>query len=155
MLKNAVSTLTVDTGTSLYIDGGHSRWLSAAVLADRLRQVGVQKARGFSLNVANFYPTAEENTYGEAVSKLLGGTAHYVVDTSRNGRGPAAAATLSWCNPGGRALGSAPKAASGGAHGDALLWIKHPGESDGDCGRAEPAAGSWFNSYAVDLVKRR
>jgi endoglucanase len=120
-----------------------------------LNLVGVQKARGFSLNVANFYSTAEQVTYGEAVSKLLGGTARYVIDTSRNGRGPAPAGPLSWCDPAGRALGTSPTAITGGAHADALLWIKHPGESDGDCGRSEPAAGMWFNSYAVSLVKLR
>lgn len=153
LLRDAVTELTADGSTALYIDGGHSRWLSASDLADRLRQVGVQKARGFSLNVSNFYSTSEEIAYGEAVSKLLDG-AHYVIDTSRNGRGPAPEAPLNWCNPPGRALGSVPTAFTGAQHADALLWIKHPGESDGDCGRGGPVSGSWFNSYVVDLVKR-
>lgn len=151
MLQDAVNQLTSDSTTSVYIDGGHSRWLSASDLATRLRMVGVAKTRGFSLNVSNFFSTSEETQYGETVSKLLGG-ARYVVDTSRNGNGPAPDAPLNWCNPSGRALGSAPSAITGAQHADALLWIKRPGESDGDCGRGDPVSGHWFNSYAVALV---
>ena len=34
----------------------------------------------------------------------------------------------------------------------ALLWIKTPGESDGDCGRGDPSAGTWWPGYALSLV---
>lgn len=153
MLKNAVQQLSADAGTAVYIDGGHSRWLGAAELASRLTSVGVASVRGFSLNVSNFYRTDEEIAYGEAVSRLLGG-AHYVVDTSRNGVGPAAASVLDWCNPTGRAVGTAPTSRTSGAHADGYLWIKHPGESDGECDRGDPVSGTWFNSYAVSLVQR-
>jgi endoglucanase len=153
MLRDAVTELTADASTALYIDGGNSRWLSASDLADRLRQVGVGKARGFSLNVSNFYSTSEEVTYGESVSQLLGG-AHYVIDTSRNGRGPSQDEATNWCNPSGRSLGAVPTAVTGAEHADALLWIKRPGESDGECDRGDPNAGSWFNNYAVDIVKQ-
>jgi len=64
----------------VYVDGGHSRWLTPDQLADRLRAVGVERARGFALNTSNFFSTDEEIGYGEAVSRLLNG-AHYVVDT--------------------------------------------------------------------------
>jgi endoglucanase len=113
----------------------------------------VGKARGFSLNVSNFYSTSEEVTYGESVSQLLGG-AHYVIDTSRNGRGPSQDEATNWCNPSGRSLGAVPTAVTGAEHADALLWIKRPGESDGECDRGDPNAGSWFNNYAVDIVKQ-
>jgi hypothetical protein len=33
--------------------------------------------------------------------------------------------------------------------------IKRPGESDGSCHTGDPAAGQWFNSYALRLVARR
>jgi len=152
-LADAVSQLSSDASTVVYIDAGHSRWRSPADLADRLRQVGVAQARGFSLNVSNFYSTSEEIAYGEGVSSLLGG-AHYVLDTSRNGAGPPPDGTLSWCNPPGRMLGSAPTTKTAGAHADAYLWIKNPGQSDGECNRSEPASGVWFGSYAADLVQR-
>lgn len=151
MLFDAVSQLGADATTAVYLDGGHSRWLSAKELADRLRLAGVTHARGFSLNVSNFYPTAEEQQYGEEVSTLLSG-AHYVVDVSRNGLGPAPPAPLNWCNPAGRALGAAPTASTTAAHDDGDLWVKNPGQSDGTCGRGDPASGLWFPAQAASLV---
>jgi endoglucanase len=151
MLADAVSVLTSNSRLGVYIDGGTSRSLSAAELAARLTSVGVSKASGFSLNVANFYTTRDEESFGEAVAALLGGS-HYVVDTGRNGNGPAPDSPLSACNPSGRALGHQPTDRTAGAHDDAYLWIKHPGESDGACRTGEPAVGNWFESYALGLV---
>jgi endoglucanase len=51
-------------------------------------------------------------------------------------------------------LGSAPTTKTAGAHADAYLWIKNPGQSDGECNRGEPTSGVWFSSYAADLVQR-
>jgi endoglucanase len=152
LIRYAVDTLTRNPATAVYIDGGHSRWLSADQIAARLNQVGVDHARGFSLNTSNFYTTDEEINYGEAVSALTRG-AHYVVDTSRNGAGPAPDAAHNWCNPGGRALGVPPTTATAGAHADAYLWVKRPGDSDGSCGRGEPGPGHFMNQYAIDLAR--
>jgi endoglucanase len=151
LIRYAVDTLTRDPAAAVYIDGGHSRWVSAEEMANRLNQVGVAKARGFSLNTANFYTTDEEIGYGEAISALTNGS-HYVIDTSRNGAGPAPDSPLNWCNPSGRALGTPPTTATAGAHADAYLWIKRPGESDGTCDRGEPQAGSFINKYAIELA---
>jgi pimeloyl-ACP methyl ester carboxylesterase len=126
--------------------------MSADVLAARLNDVGVSHARGFSLNTANFFTTDEEIGFGEAVSGMTGG-AHYVIDTSRNGAGPAATSELDWCNPGGRAMGSAPTTATAGEHADAYLWVKRPGESDGSCRSGEPPAGRFVSEYAIELVR--
>lgn len=152
LMRYAVDTLTANPAAVVYIDGGHSRWLPAEEIANRLNQVGISKARGFSLNTSNFYTTSEEIGYGEAVSALTGGS-HYVIDTGRNGAGPAPESPLNWCNPSGRALGSAPTTNTAGAHADAYLWVKRPGESDGSCNRGEPYAGSFVNSYAIELVR--
>ena len=92
----------------MYLDAGNSTWKPVADMASRLRAAGVDRARGFSLNVSNFNPTAGELVYGDALSGALGG-AHFVVDTSRNGRGPAA----TWCNPAGQGLGVRPTTATG------------------------------------------
>ena len=35
---------------------------------------------------------------------------------------------------------------------DALLWVKHPGDSDGTC-NGGPKAGMWWEKYALDLVR--
>jgi endoglucanase len=76
-----------------------------------------------------------------------------VIDTSRNGAGPAPDAPLDGCNPSGRALGIPPTAATAGAHADAYLWIKRVGESDGSCDRGDPPAGTFVNQYVIDLAR--
>ena len=152
LLRYAVDTLTRDPAAAVYIDGGHSRWLSADVLAARLNDVGVSRARGFSLNTANFYTTGEEIGFGEAVSGMTNG-AHYVIDTSRNGAGPAADTGLNWCNPDGRALGTAPTTATAGEHADAYLWVKRPGESDGSCSSGDAPVGRFIADDAIELVR--
>jgi endoglucanase len=152
LIRYGVDTLTRDPAAAVYIDAGHSRWKSADEISARLNQVGVDHARGFSLNTSNFYTTGEEIDYGERVSGLTKG-AHYVVDTSRNGAGPAPDAPLNWCNPDGRALGTPPTTATAGAHADAYLWIKRPGDSDGACGRGDPGPGHFVNQYAIDLAR--
>lgn len=107
-------------------------------------------------------------------SNMLGGTeptTGFVIDTSRNGQGPWAPPAYpdpqDWCNPPGRGLGLEPTLHTGEALVDAYLWIKIPGESDGECtrglgpagstvdpewGRVDPAAGQWFPEMALDLI---
>jgi endoglucanase len=152
LVRYAVDTLTRDPAAAVYVDAGHSRWVSAGEMANRLNQAGIDHARGFSVNTANFFTTDEEIGYGEAISGLTNGS-HYVVDTSRNGAGPAPDGPLNWCNPGGRALGAPPTTETAGAHADAYLWIKRPGESDGSCGRGDPGAGHFSNQSAIELAR--
>jgi endoglucanase len=105
---------------------------------------------------------------------MLGDTepgTHYVVDTSRNGQGPWSLPAYSdpqdWCNPPDRGLGAQPSLVTGVELVDAYLWIKIPGESDGECtrglgpagttvdpewGRVDPAAGDWFPEMALELA---
>jgi endoglucanase len=81
-------------------------------------------------------------------------TTHFVIDTSRNGDGPngmqayaqppydqpsSVVATLSsgnWCNPPASGLGVRPAARTGVPLLDAYLWVKTPGQSDGQCDAA-------------------
>ncbi|MFN3005362.1 glycoside hydrolase family 6 protein [Mycolicibacterium wolinskyi] len=150
LMRYAVDTLTRNPGTAVYVDAGHPRWVPAPDMAARLNEVGVAKARGFSLNTANFFTTEESTGYGEAISGMTNG-AHYVIDTSRNGLGPVD--SDSWCNPPGRALGVPPTTATASPHADAYLWVKRPGESDGSCGSGEASAGTFVNQYAIDLAR--
>jgi endoglucanase len=151
LMSYAVDTLTRNPATALYVDAGHSRWVSAPEMANRLNQVGVAKARGFSLNTANFFTTDEEIGYGDQISGAVGGKP-YVIDTSRNGNGPAAG-DMYWCNPGGRALGVQPTTATGNGHIDAFLWVKRPGDSDGSCGQGDPGPGHFVDQFAIDLAR--
>lgn len=152
LIRYAVDALTRDPAAAVYVDAGHSRWVSADEMAARLNQAGVDRARGFSLNTTNYYSTDEEIGYGEAISGLTNG-AHYVIDTSRNGAGPAPDSPLSWCNPDGRALGTPPTTETAGAHADAYLWVKRVGESDGSCGSGDPGAGHFVSQFAIDLAR--
>lgn len=150
LIRYGVDTLTRNPGTAVYVDAGHPRWVAADVMAARLNDVGLAKARGFSLNTANFFTTEESMGYGGIISGLTNGS-HYVIDTSRNGAGPVEGDDLYWCNPSGRALGARPTTATGNPMVDAFLWIKRPGESDGSC-RGGASAGTFVNQYAIDLA---
>lgn len=143
--QDAITRLAV-SGAVVYLDGGHSNWHPAAETAALLERAGVERVRGFVTNVSNFNATDSEIAYAEQVSALTG-EAHYVIDTGRNGNG----ANGEWCNPAGRALGSAPAAFTDGRR-DADLWIKTPGESDGTC-NGGPNAGEWWNDGALALIR--
>jgi endoglucanase len=151
-LRDAVETIARNAPNArVYIDVGHSRWLSPEKAVTGLRLAGIESAHGFSLNVANYGATAEEKSYGTRITQLLGSNARFVIDTSRNGNG---AAPHQWCNAPGRALGETPRMNTDGSQLDALVWIKPPGESDGYC-NGGPEAGSFWLQYALDLVSAR
>ncbi|WP_394813502.1 glycoside hydrolase family 6 protein [Streptomyces hazeniae] len=154
LLHEAVTSLAALADTDVYLDAGNAGWVrEPGALVEPLRKAGVGAADGFALNVANFRTTAASVAYGRELSRKLGG-AHFVVDTSRNGNGPAdGTGEAAWCNPPGRALGTPPTTRTGHERVDAYLWIKRPGESDGSCGGA-PEAGEWFPRYALALARR-
>ena len=150
LLEQAVSEWTSAPGVSLYVDAGNSSWVTdTGAVADALRASGVQRAAGFSLNVSNFDPTDASYRYGRAVSDHLGGAAQFVIDTSRNG---AAVPDDDWCNPQGARLGQEPTTQVDQPLLDALLWVKQPGDSDGDCKPGAPDAGRWWPSLADSLT---
>lgn len=149
MLAEAVTTLKKNSGTKVYLDAGHAKWMSVDTAATRLSQAGIGKADGFSLNVSNFIDTTTSVAYAKKLSDKLGGK-DAVLDTSRNGNGPTSSGE--WCNPSGRALGQAPTLSTGHSGIDAFLWIKAPGESDGSC-NGGPAAGKFWTAYAIELAK--
>ncbi len=140
MLQFAVNELST-TGARVYIDIGNEDWLSPDEAARRLKEVGVDKIAGFSVNVAAHYTTGSEVLYAESIrselAKLGIRNAHFVVDVGRNGAGP----QPDNCNPPGARLGQPPRLYQGGAL-DGLLWIINPGETDGAC-RGGPDTGFW------------
>ncbi|MBI5003958.1 glycoside hydrolase family 6 protein [Candidatus Kaiserbacteria bacterium] len=150
LLTNAVTTLKTNSNTKVYIDAGHTGWIDHAQMANELRSANVAHADGFALNVSNFGWTSDNTAYGTQISNDLGG-AHFVIDTSRNGLG--STPDNQWCNPAGRGIGTHPTTATGNSLIDALLWLKVPGESDGNC-NGGPNAGTWWSSYAVGLAQR-
>jgi len=151
LLAYAVRALAADRSAAVYLDAGNAAWQPAGVMAARLRSAGIGAARGFALNVSNFRSTADSEAYGLAVSAALGGGVPFVIDTSRNGAGPAPGDV--WCNPPGRGLGTPPTTDTGRPLVDAYLWVKAPGESDGAC-NGGPPAGTWWPEYALGLAQR-
>jgi endoglucanase len=151
LLAGAVTALKQDRNAKVYIDAGHSNWVDPAKMAGELKSAGIDRADGFSTNISNFRLTADEVAYGQKVSAQAGNK-HFVIDTSRNGNGPNGD---QWCNPRGRAIGAKPTTQTGNALVDAFLWIKVPGESDGNSGECNggPAAGTWWPHYALKLVR--
>jgi endoglucanase len=146
----AAARLSRRPGVAVYIDAGNPAWVEPAEMARRLREAGVARTRGFAVNVSSFHTTARSRAYGRAISRRAGGLP-FVIDTGRNGAGPAA--DDGWCNPPGRALGAAPTARTGDAMIDALLWVKRPGESDGSC-NGGPPAGTWWPDGALALARQ-
>ena len=146
-LRYAAQSLS-QAGGHVYIDAGHSSWLSAAEAARRLTLIGLDHAEGFALNTSNYQTTEASRAYGEEVSALVGGKP-FVVDTSRNGTGPSGS---EWCNPSGRGLGEPPRMVTDGTHLAGLVWAKAPGESDGSC-NGGPAAGQWWQDGALELAR--
>ncbi|WP_210508182.1 glycoside hydrolase family 6 protein [Naasia sp. SYSU D00057] len=115
--------------------------------------------------------TAGVNSRYESILGGVEPAVHFVLDTSRNGQGPWDAGGTEysdpedWCNPPARGLGAAPTTDTGNELVDAYLWIKVPGESDGQCfrgtggpedperGMIDPAAGQWFPEQARELIE--
>ena len=120
--------------------------------------------------------TAGINSRYDLVLGNVQPTTSFIVDTSRNGQGPWTPTgeqaswpdPQTWCNPPGRGLGPRPTTATGTPLADAYVWIKVPGESDGQCsrglgtgtnvvdpvwGRVDPAAGDWFGAQALQLAR--
>jgi endoglucanase len=146
LLREAVEVLS-RAGASVYVDAGNANWKQAGEMANRLRAAGIARADGFALNVSNFHGTSVNVAYGDRLSRLVGGK-HYVIDTSRNGRG--APVEREWCNAPNQALGLAPTTDTGLPLVDAYLWVKTPGQSDGNC-NGGPRAGEWWPEYALGL----
>ncbi|WP_460812047.1 glycoside hydrolase family 6 protein [Nocardioides salsibiostraticola] len=142
LIEQAVGILA-EAEVTTYVDAGHSAWVPAADMADLLRQVGVERVRGFATNVANYQPQLAERSYAQTLSALLD-DAHYVIDTGRNGASTRSGEPVSeWCNPSGQALGSPPEFVQDEDGLDGWLWIKPPAESDGPCNGGPPAGELW------------
>jgi endoglucanase len=138
-----------DAGVTVYQDAGHSNWHPAEEMARRLQGANADLVDGFALNVSNTQPMSKLVPFADEMRAFLQG-AHYVIDTSRNGRDEVIS---EWCNPPDRLLGPEPTFETGIAGCDAFLWVKRPGESDGQR-NGGPPAGQFWPDYALGLAQR-
>lgn len=146
-LANAVTTIkNACASCSVYLDAGHSNWVSPGDMASRLVDAGVLQSDGFFTNVSNYNATGLEEAFGNQVLDALGNPSGLaqVIDTSRNGNG----ANGEWCDAAGRAIGAAPTLQTGATNVDAYLWIKVPGEADG----CIAGAGQFVPDRAFELA---
>jgi endoglucanase len=157
----------------------YGSWISGCIAYATNPADGGWRLGHFDYCASQYYPASpdDESTWhltDEWYAANLAGavpTAHFVIDTSRNGQGPWAGPATHpagdpevWCNPPDRGLGLRPTTRTGNPLADAFLWIKTPGQSDGQCHRwttgpvdpvrgiVDPAAGDWFPDMAVELV---
>lgn len=132
----------------VYFDSGHSAWLSAGDIASRLKAADItNSADGIATNVSNYNNTSNEISYDKQILASIGDSSlHAVIDTSRNGNGPAAGGE--WCDPSGRRIGTPSTDQTGDAQIDAFLWIKLPGEADG----CAATAGQFVPDLAYGLA---
>jgi endoglucanase len=122
---------------------------------------------------SQYYPATESDfsTWGlttQWYAQNMGGAVaatHFVIDTSRNGDGPnsmqqyanapysqpaSVIGTLAggnWCNPPASGLGLKPTASTGVPLLDAYLWVKTPGQSDGQCDAAGGVRAWDYTAY--------
>ena len=155
LLAGATATLAaLAPQAQVYLDGSPANGsLAPGELADRLLASGLADARGVALGVSSHTPTATAVAFGRATALVVAGRTGQqlglVVDASRNGAG-----TTAWCNADGQRVGASPTTDPDlGPDVDAVLWIKPPGESDGDCGTGVGTiAGQFDPDLAVALA---
>jgi endoglucanase len=148
-------------------------WISGCIAFANDPEEGGWRLGHYSWCASQYYPASPNDfsTWGLTdawYASNLGTalpTTHFVLDTSRNGRGtldasryaappynqPAgvisALAAGNWCNPPGAGLGVRPTAQTGVPLLDAYLWVKVPGESDGSCDIAGGARAWDYAQY--------
>jgi endoglucanase len=154
LLRYGVNQLSKLPGATIYLEGGASDWEAPFRTARKLRKVGIDKVRGFMLNVTHYDWTAANIRHGLELSRLLGGK-HFVVNTSQNGRGPVHFKASNgrriniWCNPGLRGLGPPPTTETSHPMVDAYLWINRPGYAQICQGRKI----DWYLPRALTLAR--
>ncbi|MFC8570642.1 glycoside hydrolase family 6 protein [Streptomyces sp. NPDC057245] len=141
-----------------YLDAGNATWLRPVQMAAQLIRGGVAATRRIAIGVSNFDSTDISCQYGQQVVAALAAAGvpgvTFVIDTARNGNGAMddRGQHVDYCNPAGRRLGVPSSIGVGGA--EYLLWIKYPGDSDGQCGiaPADTPAGTFSPFLAERLI---
>ncbi|KAG1712436.1 hypothetical protein DVH05_000184 [Phytophthora capsici] len=154
----AMDILSQNANAEMYLDVGYWTLESdedAAAVAKIVNTVDPQcKCKGISLNTSNYRSNAEMATACERFVKATGKKYKCIVDTSRNYVAPA---SNEWCNANWAGIGELPSANTGSSLISRYVWLKPPGESDGQCsGQSDkalrgPNAGDFYPDHFVQL----
>ncbi|GLE03978.1 hypothetical protein PINS_up012889 [Pythium insidiosum] len=155
-LRTAIKLLSANPNAEIYVDVGY--WMLewpeptkrvTEVVKDLIKD-GLGRVKGITLNTSNYRTNAELDKLCSTFQRVMGSTTlKCAVDTSRNYR---ESETKEWCNVATAGIGHPPTAATGFENIDYFLWIKPPGESDGECSASThtpdamrgPEAGAFF-----------
>jgi endoglucanase len=156
----------------------YATWISDCIAFGNDPEQGGWRLGHYNYCASQYYPTllspysvwggsatAANNWYAANMGTATA-TTHFVIDTSRNGQGPnnmaafaaspynqpssvvSALQSGNWCNPPGAGLGLQPTANTGVALLDAYLWVKTPGQSDGQCDAAGGVRAWDYGAYS-------
>lgn len=162
-LRYGVEVLSKLPNATVYLEAGASDWEPARRTASQLRYIGIDKVRGFMLNVTHYDWTARNIRHGLKISRLTGGKP-FIVSTAFNGRGPVHYRTRVagrkrrinvWCHPLRRGLGVAPTTQTNQPKVDAYMWIGRPGYSGGSCNGGPLPVGKWWAKRALMFARYR
>ncbi|CAK4670079.1 hypothetical protein LEN26_017198 [Aphanomyces euteiches] len=144
-LKIALGLLSTNPNAHIYVDVAAWASQSQAInILNDLKKAG--RLKGIAINTSNYVATSKLNSLCQTFSSGTGGL-HCVFDTSRNYNGSPSG---EWCNARSGGVGAPPTTNTGNPLVDYHLWIKVPGESDGQCtGQSSdamigPAAAAFF-----------
>jgi cellulase/cellobiase CelA1 len=134
-LKIAVEALSANSNAQLYVDVGY--WMladesNAAKVATVMKELGsCGTVKGVTINTSNYRSTDEVAGYCTNFQTAMDSQdMTCIVDTSRNYNG---SPTSDWCNVLSAGIGKPPTSETGVSNLDYFMWIKPPGESDGEC----------------------
>jgi endoglucanase len=160
--------------TVTYAEAGYSDGNAPGPTAARLWKAGVNQVRGFYTNGTHFAWSIDEIRWAQDVAdnlkQLSRGryTAHFVVNTAQNGRGPKRSANIvtqgfeNLCNPPGRGLGRIPTGQVAPTFDgrtfkglDGFLWTGVPGRShNSSCPNGPWQPGGVFDPrFALELAQ--
>jgi hypothetical protein len=154
----ALDILSQNANAEIYLDIGYwtlSNDEQAAAVAKIVTAVDPQgKSKGIALNTSNYRSNTEMAATCERFVKASGKDYKCILDTSRNFVSPP---SNEWCNADWAGIGELPTTNTGSSYVSRYVWVKPPGESDGECSSQTdqalrgPSAGNFFPDHFVQL----
>ncbi|EQC30940.1 hypothetical protein SDRG_11415, partial [Saprolegnia diclina VS20] len=146
-LRIAIEMLASNPKAKIYADvAAWGDMAKTTSILNELKEAG--RLSGIAINTSNYVSNDKLLATCQSYSAATNGL-HCIFDTSRNFNG---SPSSEWCNAKSGGIGSPPTANTGYPLVDYFLWLKVPGESDGQCndaGRTSdaavgPSAGQFF-----------